>query len=294
MKTINITQKQYDNLIRLSLPLEVMNTESEISIFDYGKWKNNHQRLLLKKLYITNGPSIASKLYNVSLLGDNKDEIGMEELVIPIHLASIKRLICAFTTPEIEGINLGVYLHNSKISNEDKIEALYKVGKLLKKSQKLKIQNIPFHFGDLQEYNFILGDDQKIYAVDLDSCYLNTPIPQPSYYLSTNKNLGGLSTKYRKNRGGIVYPTDNSDLLCYNMMILNTIGRDKISSFDISTYYDYIHYLESLGFGKDIIRSFQSIYLSSKNINPCDFLDQIPKDKIGPAGVKIYQRNKKR
>lgn len=292
MEVISLSQKQLNSLTRLSLPHEVKNTESEIYVLSHRNHRGSNDSLLLKKLYITNGLSMANKLYNVSLLGDNKENIDIDELVIPKRLVAIRKKICAFTIPNIEGTNLGTLLHDSKVSNEEKIEYLYKIGKLLKRTQKLKIQNVPFHFGDLHEYNFILGKDRKVYAVDLDSCYLNTSNPQPSYYLAVNKNLSCFPTKYRENNGGIVYPNQNTDLLCYNMIILNTIGRDKISSFDISTYYEYTNYLKSLGFGKDIIHCFHNIYSSAKNINPCEYLDQIPGDKIGEAGAKIFKVKK--
>ncbi len=294
MEVISLSQKQLDSLTRLSLSHEITNTESEIYILDHGRNKYSNDNLLLKKLYITCGSSMANKLYNVSLLGDNKDEIGVDELVIPKHLVAIKRQISAFTIPNIEGVNLGTLLHNTKIPNQEKIEYLYKIGKLLKRTKKLKIQNLPFHFGDLHEYNFLLGNDGKTYAVDLDSCYLNTSNPQPSYYLTVNKNLSCFPTKYKANSDGIIYPSYNTDLLCYNMIILNTIGRDKISSFDMSTYYEYTNYLKSLGFGKDIIHCFHNIYSSAKNINPCEYLDQIPEDKIGEAGAKIFKLKKEK
>lgn len=290
MKVMNLSQKQFNNLVRLSLPKEVTNTESEIYILDR---KNGHDSLLLKKLFVTNGSSMANKLYNISLLGDNKDEIGIEELVVPKHLVSIKHQISAFTVPKIDGINLGVILKDTKISNEKKLEYLYKVGQLLRKTRDLKVQGMRFNFGDFHEYNLIVGKDEKTYAVDLDSCYLDTANPQPSYYLSTNKNLSYFPVKYKTTKTGIVYPNNNSDLLCYNMMILNTIGRDKVSKFDISTYFEYVSYLKSLGFGKDIIHSFQNVYSSAKNINPYEYLDQIPIDSIGEAGVSVFQYKKK-
>ena len=39
MKVMNLSQKQFNNLVRLSLPKEVTNTESEIYIFTcFKKW----------------------------------------------------------------------------------------------------------------------------------------------------------------------------------------------------------------------------------------------------------------
>ena len=61
---------------------------------------------------------------------------------------------------------------------------------------------------------------------------------------------------------------------------------------NIATYYEYINYLKSLGFGSDIIESFNRVYSTADNINPCEYLDQIPNNEIGEAGVKIFEYKK--
>lgn len=293
MEILSLSQKQLDKLKKLPLPNGVFNDESEIYIMDNRKCLGK-EKLLLKKLFITKGDCIANKLYNISLLGDNKDKIGIDELVIPNYLVAIKRKIEAFTVPLIEGENLGIIINNPKISNEKKLDYLYKVGRLIKKTQKLEDKGIKFNFGDLHEYNFMVGKDDKTYAIDLDGSYLNTANPQPSKYLIENPNLGLFPTKYIGTVYGLIFPDNNSDLLCYNMMLLNTIGRSKVSKMNIATYYEYINYLKSLGFGSDIIESFNRVYSTADNINPCEYLDQIPNDKIGEAGVKIFKYKKSR
>ncbi len=294
MKTITLTKKQLEKLTRIELPKEVANTESEIYLLDKGNWRYSDGSLLLKKLHLISGDSIANKLYNISLLGDNEERIGLDELVIPKQLVSVDNNVIGFTVPRIDGENLGVILHDYKVSNEDKIKYLYKVGKLLKKTKKMTNIGLKFNFGDLHEYNFLINENNELRAIDLDSCYLNTLNPSPSYYLNTNKNLDIFKDKYKKNDMGIVYPDDNSDLLCYIMMILNTIGREKISRLGVSDYFEYVNYLDNLGFGKDIIRSFQNIYSKTNNINPSNYLEQIPDDKIGEASFKVFNLKKKR
>ena len=98
MEILSLSQKQLDKLKKLSLPKGVINTESEIYILD-NKRCNSKEKLLLKKLFVTEGDYIANKLYNISLLGDNKEKIGIDELVIPNYLVAIKRKIyvsCTF------------------------------------------------------------------------------------------------------------------------------------------------------------------------------------------------------
>lgn len=294
MEILSLSQKQFKKLKKLPLPKGVVNTESEIYILDNKKF-NSKEKLLLKKLTVIGESYISNKIYNVSLLGDNKDRIGIDELVIPNYLVSIDGKVESFAVPKIEGSNLGSIINNPKISNEKKLYYLYKVGKLIKKTQKLEDKGIKFNFGDLHEDNFMVGKkDDKAYAIDLDGSYLKSSYPQPSKYLIENPNLGLFPTKYISTGTGLIVPNDNSDLLCYNMMILNTIGKDEVSEMDIAGYSEYISYLKTLGFGKDIIKSFNSIYEAADNINPYEYLDQIPNDKIEEARVKVFKYKKSR
>lgn len=296
METITLTKKQLEKLTPYKIPKEVTNTESEIYILDKGNWRYNDGSLLLKKLHVNSSINMANKLFTVSLLSDNEDIINMEELVVPKHLVSVENKAIGFTVPRIiQSTNLGMILNNPKVENEKKIAYLHRIGKLLEKTKKLEISGINFHFGDLHEFNFVVSDcDDKIHAIDLDSAYLNTGYPSPSYYLATNKNIGQFKRKYRINREGINLPDYNSDLFCYNMMILNMIGRDKISKLNMSDYFQYISYLNELGFGKHIIGSFADVYSSGKNVNPVNYFDEIPTDKLGEAGYKVYSLKKSR
>lgn len=289
MKVISLEQDKLNNLKRLSLPNGIVNTEAELYVLNKGM-----ETLVFKKIFSTGEKQLNNKLNAVMMLGDNKDKIGIDELVIPNYLVSINDEISGFTVPKIEGYNLGVIVNNSKISNEKKLEYLYKVGKLIKKTQKLNSEKIKFNFGDLHEYNFIVGEDDKTYAIDLDGGYLNGGEPQPSKYLTINKNLNLFPTKYIKDANGLIIPDNNSDLLYYNIMILNTIGRGKISKMNKDDYNEYISYLNQLGFGKDILKSFKNIYSINDNLNPCDYFEQIPNDKIGEAGLKVFEYKKKR
>lgn len=294
MNSISLTKKQLKNLTPLSINGKVKNTESQIYILDYGNWQHSDGNLLLKKLFIINNEYMASKLFNVSLLGDKREEIDMEELVIPNYLATMDNEIIGFTVPRIfDSTNLSLILSDTKIDNSDKIQLLYKVGKLLKKVDSLRRKKIiNLHLGDLHEDNILVTKDNNIKVIDLDSVYLGTNYPPVSHYLTTNKNLIYFGRKYKKNKDDIVYPTKSSDLLCYNMMILNTIARQNINRLDISEYFSYVNYLEYLGFGTDVINSFKRIYSQGANINSADFFDQIPLEKIGEAGFKVYQMKK--
>ena len=95
-------------------------------------------------------------------------------------------------------------------------------------------------------YFLIKEDTQELRAIDLDSVYFNTNYPAASYYLRTSSGIKNFTKKYKQdNELGIVYPDENSDLFCYNMMILNNLlARDTISKSSISDYFEYINYLK--------------------------------------------------
>ena len=72
------------------------------------------------------------------------------------------------------------------------------------------------------------------------------------------------------------------------------IANGRISKETLSNYYEYTNYLSKLGFGKDIIKIFQNVYTGADNINPVDYFDQIPTDRLGEASLKVYEMKKKK
>lgn len=294
METISLTNRQFEQLSHYPIAKGILNTESNFYLFSQKeKWEE--KKYLLKYLYIQDQESMANKLFTVSMLGDKAPEFDIEELIIPKHLVSINGKACGFTISHEKGDNLGLILNNPKISNEEKIHYLYKVGNIIKRVQNNSKYIIPFHFGDLHAYNFLVDKDEdreKMKVVDLDSAYLGTGYPSPSYYLCQNRYLQRTPEKYQTNNSGIIIPDNNSDLFCYNIMLLETIAREKIGTLGVESYYEYLNYLRDLGFGKNIITSFERLYLPAENINPCDYLDEIPLDKIGEAGMKVYSVKK--
>ena len=92
-----------------------------------------------------------------------------------------------------------------------------------------------------------------------------------------NKNLSSANQKYKCNAYGISYPDHNTDLLCFNMMVIDTIANYKVSMLSLEDYYDYIGYLSTIGFEKEIIDAFVAIYTNKNNINVSNYFEQIIK-----------------
>lgn len=294
MRIISLTNKEFAKLEKYHIQNSILNTEANFYLLN-KKEKWNLVTYLLKYLHIQANEEFANKLLTVSMLGDKGKELEVEELVIPEHLVAIDNVACSFTSRLEKGDNLGIILQNPKISNEEKLYYLYKVGNVVKKVQNNCKHVMPFHFGDLHPYNFLIErDTEKLHVVDLDSAYLETTYPAPSYYLCKNKkNLRNLPEKYHIHENDMIIPNNNTDLFCYNTMVLETIARENISIVGMEMYYDYLKYLKDLGFGENIINSFERLYWPNENISAYEYFDEIPINKIGQAGMKVYRATKK-
>lgn len=293
MNSITLTKKQLNSLKRLDTG-NAKNTECEMYLLNNSNRKCTNNTLLLKKLYLNNGEVMANKVFTVSLLNDKKKDINMDELVIPNNLVVVNNEIIGFTVPLIsDAKNLKTILDDFKIENSLKIYYLHKIGKILKKINSLHQKNIiNLTIGDLHEDNILVTKDHDIKVVDLDSAYLGTNYPSSAFYLR-NSEIEKFK-KYKVNSFGVVYPNKNTGLLCYNSMILNTISRNRIDKLNICDYFSYVNYLETLGFGPDIIKSFRRIYTNGENLNPTDYLDQIPEERMGEALYKVYELKKQK
>lgn len=293
MNIITLSKKQLENLERLQLEEEISNKEAIIyktTTLPKHKVKKDS---ILKYVHIKNKESFANKLFTISLLSDYKEKIGIKELVIPETLVSVENEIVGFTMPEIKNAtNLGLLLHDETVSIKKKLRLLKSVGELLNKTQNLEKYGIHLYFNDLHEYNFLIdNDNENLYAIDLDSATMTTEYPQSSYYMMINKNLSSANQKYKCNAYGISYPDHNTDLLCFNMMVIDTIANYKVSMLSLEDYYDYIGYLSTIGFEKEIIDAFVAIYTNKNNINVSNYFEQIPYDNLNKATYEEYKHN---
>lgn len=293
MKTISLTENQFKRLTPFRLSKDIRSTEGSFFYLDKGNWDYVREELLFKKLYINSDTVMANKLFTISMLNSNDVFASLEEFVIPKYLVSIDGIIQGFALSEKKNVsNLGAILSSKEISLQQKLFLLEKVGLLLCKVHNLQKNNISFSFGDLHPYNFLVDQFQNLFVVDLDSSYFGTGLPLSSYYLSTNRHIDKIASKYHFSEDGMSFPDYNSDLFCYNMMILNTIAGENMNRLSLEDYYEYISYLDSLCFSDKLLQSFHNVYTASTNVNPVSFLKQIPMDRVYEAGYKVFQKKK--
>ena len=277
MKKIRLTQAELSRLVEY--PNVFLSTESKIYYY-----KRN---LLLKKLYLTDDQTINRKVFTLETI-NNSPLVEFEELVIPDKIAVAGGKNIGFTIKEVKGITLQELL-NSNIPSSDKISLLRRVGEVLRKIESCDQE---FYFNDLQGYNIIVDKNGELRFIDLDSSSVNKDNAVQSYYLNTDRKVVNMN-KYRFNAHGIPYPDTNNDLLSYSTMILNTIADFKTGRLSIGDYYNYLSYLDDLGFDDELLDIFVNLYSEKENVNPVDYLDTLKGNDLEKAKYIRYKALKK-
>ena len=285
MNKISLKGSEIDRL-KLYPTGSIMSTESKIYYYKHYDSKN----LLIKKLYLTDKDIFKRKIDTLEDI--NSSELSnFEELVIPEDLVVVRGKNIGFTIREItDSTNLGLILNDPKVSIEKKILLLKKIGELLNKTMSCDKE---FYINDLQPFNFLVDKDDNIRVVDLDSSATNSNNPLISFYMTLDKKNRQID-KYHVTDDGLSYPDKNSDLFCYNMMILNTISGNNIYRLNFEEFYNYLYYLSSIGMNSDLVESFATLYENKDNTNPVDYLSNINNESLYRSNYNIYKLNKKR
>lgn len=273
MRAVTMNQKNFASLSDLDVP--IINTEGRLYILN--------DRLLFKRFYIDEGEYFGNKLLTLNTLIDNREALADRSLVLPEKIVLVDKKVVGFTMPYIKSnINLTILLEDKSIPLEAKLKYLEEVGEVLKNVQSVKEFKNNFFLGDVQSGNFVVRLEnlrlKEIFAVDLDSCRIGDNMPFPSKILSTNFNLRH-NRKYKISKNGLIEPDANTEWLCYCMMILNFIGNFNINSLSETQFYNYLTYLNDLGFNLELIDCFAKIYSKTEtNSNPQKLVETIPDD----------------
>lgn len=286
MKTLVISKNKLESLEKYVLEKNINNTECKLYI-----WDGKVEKKMLKIFYINEGVYFGNKLLTINSLYDAKKKINIPELVMPEKLVIVKNNVVGYSMPFIEGRNLLNILSDYKVPISQKIEFLRQVGKIIEKVQNKSPYDQPFYLSDIHEANFIYDSKRnKVCAVDLDGCKIANNDPSPIKYLSTNPNMNNLTYKYIRNENGIYKPNANSELLCYILMILNTISHHQINRLNTYEFYSYIHYLRDLGFSYELLDCFNNIYTSANNTSPVELIEEIEYNQNTPKALyKVFE-----
>ena len=290
MQIINMSKTKLNSLEPLILPKGVTSTECELFKYNYyGKEK------LLKKLYRTNGIIFANKLYTIEALNSNKDNIP-SNFTVPEVLVSINKQIEAFTMKYIKGINLSIILNDPTITYEEKINYLKSIGNILEQMKNIRkyTELKDFYIGDIHEDNFLVDTEkQEIFVADLDSCKIADNKSFPGRYLTTTSLLRYNEIKYslldEPDRIADYKVTEETDIYCYIIMILNYLYDGRVDRLSIEEFYRFINYLDDIEVNKELIESFEKIVVGAPNVNPVNYLDTLSSKQIAKAR-KLYQK----
>lgn len=226
--------------------------------------------------------SFDNKVNTINYLLDNKDIINIDELVLPIDIFYLNRDTGDIVIKEkfINNINFRCVLNSNLYSFDEKIEYFKQIGLILDKMKNIRNNtNIKdFYLCDLYTDNFILNTDtNRINVIDMDSCKINGNNNCSSYYLFDNNVIDKIK-KYKKKELSWFTEyeiNENTDILCYIIMLISFISGCDINKIDINEFNNYMDYLVNVGLSNQLVSVLARIYSNDDNINPYLLLDEL-------------------
>ena len=294
MKTINISKKKFESLSELTLSKYIFNTEGRMYNI---KLKNKD--MILKRLYNDEGITFANKLYTLEMLNYYKD-ILPSNFVIPNYLVSMDDTIIGFTTPKIQGFNLTDLLKDKDINNKEKLSYFIKLGEILEQLKNIRKYSSlkEIYINDLHESNIMVDRKNRfLNIIDLDSSRILNNGAFVARYLGPTYFIEDKPHKYiynnRFNGLGYLLANENSDLYCYNIMLLNYLYGSKITELNIDEFYNYLEYLHKIGLDNNLLESFNKLTTASDNMNPINYIESLTDVQVARSKKIVYDYNKK-
>lgn len=287
MRILHITDTENNNLNKLTLDNNIANTESNIFLY-----KHNDIDYVLKELDDFNKNKWNNKIRTLLSIDNNRIFVP-DYFIKPEFLVLSGYKLKYWASRKINGINFNSILDNSNISLEVKKKYLKRIGYILKHMDYIRRSTIlnDFYIGDLHESNFIIDKYGKLLVCDIDSMKINGNKSSVSKYINPFSLFSKAGTKkYRldtsPNRVADYLIDKNTDLYCYNIMIMNFLYGSIINDITVEDFYRYLNYLDDIGIDYNMIDIFNKIILEEDNRNPCYYIDSLTDDKIVKARKK--------
>lgn len=286
MKQYDLTHDQISQMTKMTF--DFLNVESFIS-----KVNINNEEKILKQFYKLDN-CLQNKIYTIKYLEKVKNYFD-DRYILPEMLATVENTVIGYIMHFIQNVNLETILKDYDISMAKKKQYLKEVGLILDHCKCLRnkyneLSN--FYIGDLHVNNFIYNKiTKKINICDLDSSKIGNNDPFSSRYLSCSRGIKNLDKKYLR-KDNTYMPNENSDIYCYIIMILNFLYDGGVEFMNKDEYYEYLNYLESLKFNKELLDIFYRVYSLDDNVSPLGLIDSIP-DNCLPMTNKITYQYKK-
>ena len=296
MEIYKINDSQVNDMPKYVLSNEICNSESQLFVIKNQNGKEERDKLL-KRYCLISEIMLKNKLKTINSLLNLEYDTNIENLVLPEKLAVINGEFSGFIMPFIDSNNLKKILSDFNTPIEFKIDYLKQIGGILRKLKKYRTYSSHpnFFLNDIQECNFIVENRSgKVFVVDVDSSKIDNNFVFASYYLGCYSPVYSV-VKYKTTTnnicGGMIEPDENTELLCYNVMILNLLFNGNVLKLEMSNFYNYLDYLNELGLNKELIDIFAKIYDDVPNENP-DYLLDCLKDVYPKSLFPISKRIK--
>lgn len=274
MDAIVLTKRQFEKLKQHLVPEHISNAEASLFIIPS---KNQFNDKLIKVYRINSGDNFSKKLYVANTLIDAKDKIDSKNIVLPEKLVIVDDKVVGTSQEYINNnVNMIDIINNTKIPMDRKIELLKQILGIINHVRYKSSQVNGMNIGDIHLGNFIYDlSEKRVKNIDTDS-YSIGEVSQPVSPMNLNyENFDGLENKYNFNYVGLTIPNDDSDMMYYQFIVLNTIANYEINKLSLNEFYDYLRFLKDNGYSNEVIDCFASIYNNKSNYINNDILEQL-------------------
>jgi hypothetical protein len=302
MAYLGFSDEELNKFHHLKLAYNIISTEGELFIVPRS-FKTKGQPMVLKRFNFISDKMNTNKILTVKSLISNQDKINIPEIVIPNALAiDSKGNVIGLTMPYINNVNLAVIFEDKEVDITQKKKWLIEIDNILLKMKALRDNKIipNFYLNDLHLGNFIYNlKTNKVNVIDIDSCRILDNKPFPAKYLDIDSPIKNLPNKYISNpemdyNGSYIANLD-SDLYCYNMMILDYLFKGNLFLLKKEVFTDYLDYLNEIGISKTITDVYAKLYEEGPNVSIAPYLPEIEltNDLIRRARATTYELKRK-
>ena len=270
METIYITRNNLKNLPRFG-----DNKGNEAFIKEY-----NNNYLIKEFNYL---PQQKERILKLIEKYYKELEMIPELLIFKKYIKGYDNNLLGILLDKGYSLNLMDYILNPNVSYNDLIIIFQNIGHILANIEKIRKEEnklTSFCIGDMHEENILVDyETKKIQFCDIDGCKLEDCEPLLIKLLFFTKTSAyvfkNLSTKYPP---GLYFLeiNQNTDLYCYNYMILYHLLGVDCDTLNIEEFYKKMNDLEKAGVPNPLINCFRKIYQNEPNENPFEYLDAIP------------------